>query len=40
MCNSTNSLGLTLSQYGQAFSLSATPVPYLPLVLMPCVLEP
>ena len=29
MCNSTNFLRLTLSQYGKAFSLSATPVAYL-----------
>ena len=29
MCNSTNFFRLTLSQYGKAFSLSATPVAYL-----------
>ena len=28
MCNSTNFLRLTLSQYGKAFGLSATPVSY------------
>ena len=27
-CNSTNFLRLTFSQYGKAFSLSATPVAY------------
>ena len=33
--NSTNFLGLTLSQYGKAFGLSATPVAYCCLVLIP-----
>ena len=40
MCNSTNFLRLTLSQYGKAFGLSATPVAYYPLVLIPYILEP
>ena len=40
MCNSTNFLRLTLSQYGKAFGLSATPVAYYLLVLIPQFLEP
>ena len=40
MCNSTNFLRLTLSQYGKALSLSATPVAYKPLMLIPRFLEP
>ena len=40
MCNSTTFLRLTLCQYGKAFSLSATPVAYEPLLFIPRFLEP
>ena len=37
MCNSTNYLRLTLSQCGKEdFGLSATPISFKPLVLIPC----
>ena len=40
MYNSTNFLRLTISQYGKAFALSATPVAYRPMVLMLRFLDP
>ena len=40
MYKSTIFLTLTLSQYDKAFVLSATPVPYEPLVLILSFLEP